>query len=49
MPGLQGQGRSEGLVLKRTVDYMREQLVQRQALIDRVEQAGGDIDPKFKK
>ncbi|GFP56536.1 hypothetical protein TASIC1_0007002800 [Trichoderma asperellum] len=49
VPGLQGQGRSEGLVLKRTVDYMREQLVQRQALIDRVEQAGGDVDPKFKK
>lgn len=49
VPGLQGQGRSEGLVLKRTVDYMREQLAQRQALIERVEQAGGDIDPKFKK
>jgi hypothetical protein len=49
VPGLQGQGRSEGLVLKRTVDYMREQLVQRQALIDRVEQAGGNVDPKFKK
>jgi hypothetical protein len=28
---------------------MREQLVQRQALIERVEQAGGDLDPKFKK
>lgn len=49
VPGLQGQGRSEGLVLKRTVDYMREQLVQRQALIERVEQAGGDVDSKFKK
>ncbi|KAM0259941.1 hypothetical protein ACHAQJ_003033 [Trichoderma viride] len=49
VPGLEGQGRSEGLVLKRTVDYMREQLAQRQALIDRVEQAGGDVDAKFKK
>ncbi|KAK8000305.1 hypothetical protein PG990_012905 [Apiospora arundinis] len=26
VPGLEGQGRSEGLVLKRTVEYMREQL-----------------------
>ncbi|KAL7786386.1 hypothetical protein V8C37DRAFT_392170 [Trichoderma ceciliae] len=49
VPGLEGQGRSEGLVLKRTVDYMREQIVQRQALIDRIEQVGGDVDPKYKK
>ncbi|KAL7943064.1 hypothetical protein V8C42DRAFT_329535 [Trichoderma barbatum] len=49
VPGLEGQGRSEGLVLKRTVDYMREQIVQRQALIERIEQSGGNVDPKFKK
>ncbi|PNP58728.1 hypothetical protein THARTR1_01744 [Trichoderma harzianum] len=49
VPGLEGQGRSEGLVLKRTVDYMREQIVQRQALIERIEQAGGSVDPKYKK
>ncbi|KAF7553749.1 hypothetical protein G7Z17_g3365 [Cylindrodendrum hubeiense] len=48
VPGLEGQGRSEGLVLKRTVDYMREQLVERQAMIDRVEQAGGGVDDKLK-
>ncbi|PTB68180.1 hypothetical protein BBK36DRAFT_1157854 [Trichoderma citrinoviride] len=49
VPGLEGQGRSEGLVLKRTVDYMRDQIVQRQALIERIEQAGGNVDPKYKK
>ncbi|KAL6889435.1 hypothetical protein HDV57DRAFT_486896 [Trichoderma longibrachiatum] len=49
VPGLEGQGRSEGLVLKRTVDYMRDQMVQRQALIERIEQAGGTVDPKYKK
>lgn len=49
VPGLEGQGRSEGLVLKRTVDYMRDQIVQRQALIERIEQAGGSVDPKYKK
>ncbi|KAF7550119.1 hypothetical protein G7046_g8118 [Stylonectria norvegica] len=48
VPGLEGQGRSEGLVLKRTVDYMREQLVERKALVDRVEKAGGDVDDKLK-
>ncbi|CCT62910.1 uncharacterized protein FFUJ_00487 [Fusarium fujikuroi IMI 58289] len=49
VPGLEGQGRSEGLVLKRTVDYMREQLSERQAMVDRIEQAGGDVDEKHKK
>ncbi|KAG5749944.1 hypothetical protein H9Q72_005026 [Fusarium xylarioides] len=49
VPGLEGQGRSEGLVLKRTVDYMREQLSERQALVDRIEQAGGDVDEKHKR
>ncbi|KAH7156411.1 hypothetical protein EDB81DRAFT_756875 [Dactylonectria macrodidyma] len=49
VPGLEGQGRSEGLVLKRTVDYMREQLVERQAMIERIEQAGGGVDEKLKR
>lgn len=49
MPGLEGQGRSEGLVLKRTVDYMREQLSERKAMVDRIEQAGGDVDEKHKR
>ncbi|KAJ1327536.1 heteromeric Ino2p/Ino4p transcription factor [Microdochium nivale] len=33
VPGLDGQGRSEGLVLKKTVDYMREQMEVRRQLI----------------
>ncbi|KAK5992644.1 hypothetical protein PT974_06059 [Cladobotryum mycophilum] len=49
VPGLEGQGRSEGLVLKRTVEFMREQLKERQALVERIEQAGGDVDPQYKK
>ncbi|EWG36369.1 hypothetical protein FVEG_00433 [Fusarium verticillioides 7600] len=49
VPGLEGQGRSEGLVLKRTVDYMREQLSERKAMVDRIEQAGGDVDEKHKR
>ncbi|GAO15704.1 hypothetical protein UVI_02018830 [Ustilaginoidea virens] len=49
VPGLEGQGRSEGLVLKRTVEYMRQQIQERRTLIDRIELAGGHVDDDFKK
>ncbi|KAL2756748.1 hypothetical protein ACRALDRAFT_1092882 [Sodiomyces alcalophilus JCM 7366] len=48
VPGLEGQGRSEGLVLQRTVKYMREQLDERRTLIDRIEAAGGHVDDNIK-
>ncbi len=44
VPGLEGQGRSESVVLKKTVDYMRAQLVERQRLIERIEELGGQVD-----
>ncbi|KAH8174514.1 hypothetical protein LIA77_05933 [Sarocladium implicatum] len=47
--GLEGQGRSEGLVLKRTVEFMREQIAERQLLVNQVEGAGGDVDDDLKK
>ncbi|KAM0238094.1 hypothetical protein ACHAPO_003972 [Fusarium lateritium] len=49
VPGLEGQGRSEGLVLKRTVDYMHDQIAERQRLIARVEAAGGQVDEQHKR
>ncbi|KAF9875809.1 helix-loop-helix DNA-binding domain-containing protein [Colletotrichum karsti] len=49
VPGLEGQGRSEGLVLKRTVEFMRDQLAERQALVDRIESTGAEVDEKHKK
>ncbi|KAK2003907.1 hypothetical protein LX36DRAFT_565366 [Colletotrichum falcatum] len=49
VPGLEGQGRSEGLVLKKTVEFMKEQLRQRQELVDRIESAGGEVDEKYKR
>lgn len=49
VPGLEGQGRSEGLVLHRTVKYMREQLDERRVLIERIEAAGGHVDEDFKR
>lgn len=48
VPGLEGQGRSEGLVLKRTVDYMRQQLDERKNMIEQIEQSGAQVDPKMK-
>ncbi len=49
MPGLEGQGRSEGIVLKKTVAYMREQLVERRELIRRIEENGGQVGDGLKK
>ena len=36
MPGLEGQGRSESVVLKRTVEFMREKLEERGRLEERI-------------
>ena len=47
VPGLEGQGRSEGIVLQKTVDYIRLQLEERQQLIADVESKGGRIDESF--
>jgi hypothetical protein len=44
VPGLEGQGRSESVVLKKTVDYMRAQLEERRKLIDRIEGLGGKVE-----
>ncbi|CAJ2500655.1 Uu.00g035080.m01.CDS01 [Anthostomella pinea] len=34
VPGLEGQGRSEGHVLQETVKFMRQQLIERRELVD---------------
>lgn len=49
VPGLEGMGRSEGVVLQRTVEFMRTQLKERRELIDRVEGSGGRVDDDLKK
>lgn len=48
VPGLEGQGRSESIVLRRTVDFMREQLRERQRLIEEIETRGGRIDESLR-
>ncbi len=44
VPGLEGQGRSEGLVLKRTVEFMNETIEERRRLIREIEARGGKVD-----
>lgn len=49
MPGLNGQARSEGVVLHGTVDYIKTLLVERRAMIDTLESKGVPVDPDMKK
>ncbi|EER26847.1 hypothetical protein D8B26_005605 [Coccidioides posadasii str. Silveira] len=44
VPGLAGQGRSEGMVLRKTVDFIRVKLQERQELIEEIEKRGGTVD-----
>ncbi|EKG18201.1 hypothetical protein MPH_04590 [Macrophomina phaseolina MS6] len=43
VPGMEGQGRSEAIVLDATVKYMREQYAEQQRLVDAARAKG--IDP----
>jgi hypothetical protein len=47
VPGLEGQGRSESIVLKKSVDHMRDVLNERQELIRRIKALGGDVPPEL--
>lgn len=44
MPGLEGQGRSEGVVLKQTVEFMQAKLRERAELVAEIERRGGSVD-----
>ncbi|PSS08555.1 hypothetical protein M430DRAFT_110164 [Amorphotheca resinae ATCC 22711] len=44
VPGLEGQGRSESVVLKKTVDYIKGQLEERRRLIQKIEELGGQVE-----
>lgn len=44
VPGLEGQGRSESIVLKKTVDFMHLQIKERKELIAEIERRGGRVD-----
>lgn len=42
VPGMEGQGRSEAVVLEATIKYMREQIVERQQIIADAQAKGLD-------
>jgi hypothetical protein len=48
VPGLEGQGRSESIVLKKTVDFIHAKMQERQELIAEIERRGGRIDDTFR-
>ncbi|GIC91550.1 uncharacterized protein Aud_007995 [Aspergillus udagawae] len=48
VPGLEGQGRSESIVLRKTVDFIHMKLQERQELIAEIESRGGHIDDAFR-
>lgn len=48
VPGLEGQGRSESVVLQKTVDFMHLKLQERHNLIAEVESKGGHVDESLR-
>jgi heteromeric Ino2p/Ino4p transcription factor len=48
VPGLEGQGRSESVVLKKTVEFMRQKQQERRELIAEIEKRGGQVDDSFR-
>lgn len=48
VPGLTGQGRSEGMVLRKTVDFIHVKLQERQELIEEIEKRGGKVDDRIR-
>ncbi|MCJ1411909.1 hypothetical protein MMC19_006001 [Ptychographa xylographoides] len=47
-PGMTGQGRSEGVVLTKVVEFAREQVDERKRLIKEIERKGGIVDGEYK-
>ncbi|KAJ5226321.1 hypothetical protein N7468_007546 [Penicillium chermesinum] len=48
VPGLEGQGRSESIVLQKTVEFMQAKLQERHNLIAELETKGGHVDDSFR-
>lgn len=48
VPGLEGQGRSESIVLQKTVDFIHVQLQERRNLIAEIESKGGQVDDSMR-
>ena|SRR5579862_3631478 len=48
VPGLEGQGRSESVVLRKSVDFMRKEVEERRTLVARIEALGGEVPENLK-
>ncbi|ROV99328.1 hypothetical protein VSDG_04040 [Cytospora chrysosperma] len=48
VPGLEGQGRSEGHVLNVTVQYILEKIEERRQLVEQIEARGGHVSDEMK-
>ncbi|PSR79822.1 hypothetical protein BD289DRAFT_374992 [Coniella lustricola] len=49
VPGLEGLGRSEGLVLNRTVEHILQEMEERRKLVAQLESKGVRVDESYKK
>ncbi|KAL2370900.1 helix-loop-helix DNA-binding domain-containing protein [Blastomyces gilchristii SLH14081] len=49
VPGLEGQGRSEGVVLRKTVDFMQMKLQERKELVEEIEKRGGSPEDALRR
>lgn len=48
VPGLEGQARSESIVLKKSVDFMRQSVEERRSLVKAIEERGGVVPEGLK-
>lgn len=48
VPGLEGQGRSESIVLQKTVEFIHMKLREREDLIAEIEHKGGRVDDSLR-
>ncbi|KAL2178579.1 uncharacterized protein P884DRAFT_197544 [Thermothelomyces heterothallicus CBS 202.75] len=49
VPGLEGRARSEGIVLRGTIEYIRKLLVERRRMIETLEANGVAVDVHLKR
>ena len=48
VPGLEGQARSESIVLKKSVDFIRQSVEDRKTLVKEIEERGGVVPERLK-
>lgn len=49
VPGLESLGRSEAVVLQKTVAFGHAQMEEREELIRKIEAKGGEVDPELQR